>query len=169
MTMQLPLIILAVLSIFGGYTHGALGFVYGHSFEGIWSQIPHPESLVGVVILSLAILGIGGGLAWVLYPSGDKDGLETQVPGAFAVLTLLKESFDKVYTYYVAKVQDRFAMLLNFIDQILIAGLIIRGLAGFVGLFGLGARALHVGSLHAYVYWFLLGIVMLWGFAGGLF
>ena len=169
MTMQLPLIILAVLSIFGGYTHGALGFVYGHSFDGVWSQIPHPESLVGVVIMSLAILGIGGGLAWVLYPSSDKDGLETQVPGAFAVLTLLKESFDKAYTYYVAKVQDRFAMLLNFIDQILIAGLIVRGLAGFVGLFGLGARALHVGSLHAYVYWFLLGIVMLWGFAGGLF
>ena len=168
-TMQLPLIVLAVLSIFGGYTHGTFGFIYQHSFEGVWSQIPHPESMIGVVIMSLAILGIGGGLAWVLYPSSEKDGLESKVPGAFAVLTLLKESFDKGYTYYVAKVQDRFAMLLNFLDQIVIGGLIVRGFAGFVGLFGLGARALHVGSLHAYVYWFLLGTVILWGFAGGLF
>lgn len=60
-------------------------------------------------------------------------------------------------------------MVLNFLEQILLAGLIIRGLAGVVGLFGLGARALHTGSLHTYVYWFLLGAVLLWGFAGGLF
>ena len=167
-TMQLPLLGLAFLSIMGGYTDGPLAFIYGHSFDGVWSQIPHAEGL-GVVIKSLAILGIGGGLAWVLYPTSDKDGLATKVPGAFAVLTLLKESFDKGYNYYVAKVQDRFAMLLNFIDQIVISGLIVRGLAGFMGLFGLGGRRLHDGSMHAYVYWFLLGIVMLWGFAGGLF
>jgi NADH-quinone oxidoreductase subunit L len=33
----------------------------------------------------------------------------------------------------------------------------------------MGARALHVGKLHVYVYWFLLGVVLLWGFATGLF
>jgi NADH-quinone oxidoreductase subunit L len=167
-TMQLPLLVLAFLSIFGGYTHGPMAFLYGHSFDGVWSQIPHAEGL-GVVIMSLAILGIGAGLAWVLYPTSDKDGLATKVPGAFIGLTLVKEFPDKVYTYYVATVQDRFAMLVNFLEQILLSGLIIRGAAGFVGLFGLGARALHVGSLHAYVYWFLLGTVLLWGFAGGLF
>jgi NADH-quinone oxidoreductase subunit L len=167
-TMQVPLIVLAVLSVLGGYTHGSLGFIYGHAFDGVWSQIPHAEGL-GVVIMSLAILSVGAGLAWGLYPASESDGLAKKSPGVFTVLILLKESFDKGYNYYVAKVQDRFAMLLNFIDQILVAGLIVRGLAGFVGLFGLGARALHVGSLHAYVYWFLLGIVMLWGFAGGLF
>jgi NADH-quinone oxidoreductase subunit L len=32
---------------------------------------------------------------------------------------------------------------------------------------GIGARALHVGSLHAYVYWFLAGAAVLWAFAGG--
>jgi NADH-quinone oxidoreductase subunit L len=112
---------------------------------------------------------VGAGLAFALYKPGPSDGLATKMPAAFIGLTALKESFDKGYNYYVAKVQDRFAMLMNFLEQILLAGLIIRGLAGVVGLFGLGARALHVGSLHAYVYWFLLGAVLLWGFAGGLF
>jgi NADH-quinone oxidoreductase subunit L len=33
----------------------------------------------------------------------------------------------------------------------------------------MGARVLHGGKLHVYVYWFLLGVVLLWGFAAGLF
>ena len=168
LSMTLPLVLLAVLSIFGGYTHGPLGFLYGHSFDGVWSQIPHASG-AGVFIMSIAILVVGAGLAFALYKPGPSDGLATKMPAAFIGLTALKESFDKGYNYYVAKVQDRFAMLMNFLEQILLAGLIIRGLAGIVGLFGLGARALHVGSLHAYVYWFLLGAVLLWGFAGGLF
>ena len=69
----------------------------------------------------------------------------------------------------MAKVQQRFAMLLNFLEQIFLAGLVIRGCAGLVGLVGLGARALHTGNLHAYVYWFLLGAALLWAFAAGAF
>ena len=67
----------------------------------------------------------------------------------------------------MAKVQQRFAMLINFIDEVLIAGLLVRGLAGAVGLLGLGARALHVGNVNAYAYWFLLGLVALWAFVTG--
>ena len=168
-TMTLPLIVLAVLAVGAGYTgHEGEGLLYGHSFAGVWSQIPHAEGL-GVYILSLAILGVGAGLAFALYKPSDSDALATKVPAAFAALTALKESFDMGYNWWIAKVQDRLAMLLNFIEQILLSGLIIRGLAGVVGLFGIGARALHTGSLHAYVYWFLLGAVALWGFAGGLF
>jgi NADH-quinone oxidoreductase subunit L len=168
LTMTLPLIVLAVLSIFGGYTHGSLGFLYGHAFDGVWSQIPHVEG-ISFYIKSLVILVVGAGAAWVLYPAKESDGLATKMPGVFTLLTWGKEAPDGLYNYYVAKIQDRFAMLLNFLEQIFLAGLIIRGLAGIAGLFGLGARALHTGSLHAYVYWFLLGAVMLWGFAGGLF
>ncbi len=168
LSMTLPLIVLAVLSLVGGYTHGPLGFIYGHAFEGVWSQIPHAEG-ISVYVMSIAILAVGAGLAFALYKPIGSDGLATKAPGAFAGLTMVKESWDRAYDYYVAKVQDRFAMLMNFLEQIFLAGLIIRGLAGVVGLFGIGARALHTGSLHAYVYWFLLGAVMLWGFAGGLF
>ena len=46
--------------------------------------------------------------------------------------------------------------------------MIIRGCAGLVGLCGLGVRALHVGRLNAYVYWFLFGLAALWLLAAGL-
>ncbi|HEY0944850.1 MAG TPA: proton-conducting transporter membrane subunit [Opitutaceae bacterium] len=168
LTMTIPLIVLAFLSLVGGYTHGPLSFLYGHAFDGVWSQIPHAEGL-NVYLMSLGILVVGAGAALVLYKPAATDALEQKSPGLFSGLGLLKESFDAAYNYYVAKIQQRFAMLLNFLEQIFLAGLIIRGLAGIAGLVGLGVRALHVGSLHAYVYWFLLGAVLVWGFAAGLF
>ena len=88
-------------------------------------------------------------------------------PGGFGALVALRNSFDSVYDYYVAKVQQRFALLLNFFEHIFLSGVIVRGLATVTGLFGLGARSLHVGNLNIYVYWFLLGLVLLWGFATG--
>ncbi len=163
-TMTLPLIILATLSITGGY----MG-VYGKLAGSIAELIPEAEGTTHTIIfaVSLAVMLIGAGSAWLFYKTAATDTLEEKSRGVFTGLTKLKESFDTVYDYYVAKVQQRFAMVLNFLEQIFLAGLIIRGLAGLVGLVGLGARALYVGSLHAYVYWFLLGLVLLWAFATG--
>jgi len=79
----------------------------------------------------------------------------------------VKDGPDRFYGYYVAKVQQRFAMVLNFLDQIFVAGL-PRALAEVVSWLGFGARALHVGSLHGYVYWFLLGAALCWAIATGL-
>ena len=106
--------------------------------------------------------------AFAIYKPAATDGLAQKSPGIFAGIAALKASFDRMYDYYVAKVQQRFAMLLNFLEQILLAGVIVRGLAGIVGLFGLGARTLHVGNVNAYAYWFLLGAAVLWAFAAGI-
>ena len=114
------------------------------------------------------MLLIGAGAAWALYKPAPADALAEKFPGLFGLLGALRASFDRAYDYFVAKIQQRFAMLLNFLEQIFLAGLIVRGLAGVVGLFGLGARALHVGNANAYAYWFLLGVVALWAFATGL-
>jgi hypothetical protein len=70
----------------------------------------------------------------------------------------LKESFDRAYDYYVAKVQQRFAMLLNFLEQIVLAGLlIIRGLAGSGRSLGSAPGHCMWAACNAYAYWFLLG------------
>ncbi len=161
-----PLLVLAVLAVASGY-----GFVYSKLAGSYSALIPHAHGSDHMVILvtSIAVLVIGAGAAFVFYPSKGSDQLALKAPGAFAGLSLLKESFDLLNDYYIRKVQQRFAMLLNFLEQIFLSGLIVRGLAGIVGLFGMGARALHVGSLHAYVYWFLIGVVLLWAFAVGLF
>ena len=167
LSMTLPLVILAALSVVGGYSG-----VFAKLAGSIAAYVPEAEGSAHLTILlvSLTVMLLGGGTAFVFYKFSAVDTLEEKAGGVFKLLTTLKESFDSVYDYYVAKVQQRFAMLLNFLDHIVLAGLIIRNLiAGTAGLLGLGARRLYVGSLHAYVYWFLLGVVLLWGFATGFF
>jgi len=158
--MGLPLAILATLSVVGGFT-----VIYGHSFAGVLKLVPSVE-LSKAMVQSLVIFIVGAGSAFAFYQPAATDTLEQKSPGLFALLAS-KLFIDEAYNYYVAKIQQRFAMLLNFLEQIVLAGIIIRGLAGLVGLFGLGARALHTGRLSAYVYWFLIGVVLLWGFAAG--
>jgi NADH-quinone oxidoreductase subunit L len=168
LVMTLPLMLLAALSISGGYAA-----IYGKIGGPMLGIIPdaHNDASAHLIILatSIAVTVIGAAVAWIFYPASHEDALEAKATGVFGSLVRFKESFDTIYDYYVGKVQQRFAMLLNFLEQILLAGFIIRGLAGLVGLVGIGARALHVGSLHGYVYWFLLGTVLLWAFATGMF
>ncbi len=169
MSLTAPLVVLGLLSVMGGYGWFYSGLFQGR-FDGLMDLVPHPQGADHLVILgtSLAVLAAGAGAAWVVYPAAEQDALAHKAPGLFGLLEALKESFDRAYGYYVAKIQQRFALLLNFLEQILLAGLIVRGFAGLVGLFGLGARALHVGNANAYAYWFLLGLGALWAFATGL-
>ena len=67
----------------------------------------------------------------------------------------------------MAEVQQRAALVLNFIDVVGLSGIVVRGLAGATEMFGFGIRALHTGRLSTYVYWFLGGVVVLWAFAAG--
>ena len=164
-SMTLPLIVLGVLAVAGGWAS-----VYGKLAGDVAHLVPHSDELhTRVLIVSVIVMVLGAGTAWLLYKPGAQDTLQQKSSGLYNALTALKESFDAVYGYYIAKVQQRLAMLLNFLEQIFLAGVIIRGFSGFIGFLGLGARALHTGSLHAYVYWFLLGVVLLWALASGMF
>lgn len=164
LTLTLPLVLLAVLSLVAGYTA-----FYPKVFTKVFELIPvaHGSDHTIIFITSLGVMIVGASIGYTFWKSTPTDTLADKAPGLFAALALLKNAFDRAYDYYVAKIQQRFALFVNFFEQIFLAGLIVRGLAGFVGLFGLGARALHVGNLNAYVYWFLLGLVGLWLFATG--
>jgi NADH-quinone oxidoreductase subunit L len=161
-----PLMGLAALSVAGGYTG-----VFSKLAGSVAQLVPaaHGPAHTTILLVSLGVMLLGAGSAWFFYRSAPTDSLEDRSRFVFSGLTWFKESFDRVYDYYVAKIQQRFAMLLNFLEQIFLAGLVIRGFAGFVGLIGYGARALYTGSLHTYVYWFLLGAALLWAFAAGIF
>jgi NADH-quinone oxidoreductase subunit L len=168
--MVIPLVLLAIGAALGGY-----GFFYdtllGGAFKGVLASVPEPE---GAAHWTMVTIGTGAMLvglfsALMFYRPAAIDALQARVPVIFGGLTFAKEFFDRLYGYYVAKVQQRFAMLLNLLEQIFLSGWLIRGGASTVGLLGMGARVLHGGKLHVYVYWFLLGVVLLWGFAAGLF
>ncbi len=165
LTLTLPLVVLAVLAAIGGYTG-----IYPKIFTGVFELIPeaHGSDHTTILITSLVVLILGAGAALLFYKPAATDALQEKAPGLFRLLAS-KLWFDEIYQWYIDKVQQRFALLLNFLEQIFLAGLIVRGFAGVVGLFGIGARALHVGKLNAYVYWFLFGVVALWLFATGVF
>ena len=163
LTLTLPLIVLAVLAVIGGYVG-----IYPKVFTGVFELIPeaHGADHTTILITSLVVLILGAGTALLFYKPSATDALEERSPGLFRLLAS-KLWFDEIYQWYIDKVQQRFALLLNFLEQIFLAGFIVRGGAGLVGLFGLGARALHVGKLNVYLYWFLAGVVVLWLFATG--
>jgi NADH-quinone oxidoreductase subunit L len=167
--MILPLIVLALLAIAGGWTYILDNEVFRNVFTDVPDGHNHHHAHNVVFATSLGVMLLGGLSAYFFYKSEPRDTLAVKATGAFAGLSLLKSFPDDLYNYYVAKIQQRFALFVNFLEQIFLGGILVRGLAGVVGLFGMGARALHVGSLHAYVYWFLLGTVLLWGFATGWF
>jgi NADH-quinone oxidoreductase subunit L len=161
-----PLLLLAVLAAIGGYTR-----VYPRAFAGILAGVPEAEGSTHYIVLatSLVVLLAGAGSALALYAPADTDALEVRMPALFSFLTALKLSFDRFYDWYVAKVQQRVAIALNFLDIVALAGGVVRGVvAGSIEIVGFGARALHTGRLSTYVYWFLGGIVVLWAFAMGI-
>lgn len=171
-----PLIVLGFLAVAGGYTG-----LYPRVFDGVFRLIPEASGSAHGVILgtSLAILVVGAAVGLGFYrPSaipragtaaGDfaPDPLERRFPALFQWLVVLRESFDAAYEYYIQKIQQRLAMLINFADVIGLAGFVIRGMGGLVGLAGLGVRAMHVGRINVYVYWFLAGVIIFWAFATG--
>jgi len=164
-TLTAPLLLLAVLAAVGGYTG-----LYPAALARVFHDLPEAVGPAHVVILvtSLLVLVIGAGSALAFYAAGAADSLEARFPSVFNFLTALRNSFDAAYDWYVAKVQQRVAIALNFLDIVALAGGIVRGLvAGSVEIVGFGVRALHTGRLSSYVYWFLGGVVVLWFLAAG--
>ncbi len=160
-----PLVLLAVLSVVGGYTA-----IYHGAFDAVFSGVPEAEGPTHYIVLatSLTVLLLGAGLALAFYATDGKDALEERAPGAFGFLVALRASFDSAYDYYVAKIQQRLAMALNFLDLVVLSGVLIRGFSGAVEILGFGVRTLHTGRINHYVYWFLGGVVLLWAFAAGI-
>jgi NADH-quinone oxidoreductase subunit L len=166
LSLTAPLLLLGALSVVGGYRG-----LYPKVFEGVFSLVPETEGPSHMVILltSLGVLLVGAGSSLAFYTTDGTDALEVKAPRAFAFLGSLLTSFDRFYSWYVAKVQQRAAMVLNFIDVVVLSGAVMRGVvAGSVEVVGYGARILHTGRLSTYVYWFLGGVVVLWAFAAGI-
>ncbi len=165
--MTIPLLVLGVLSGIGGY-----GWFFGDSFDGVISGLPSGGSSFGTnMIVAGSLFSLGGVLiAWLVWnPKRRADALEAKLPGLFRALAA-RLYIDHAYDWYVKKVQDPFSQGLSFfLDRLLVQGLMVRGVAGMVGLLGILGRSLHLGSIHAYVYWFAAGMLLLGAIAFGIF
>ncbi|MEM0965283.1 MAG: NADH-quinone oxidoreductase subunit L [Verrucomicrobiota bacterium] len=170
--MVLPLLVLAVLALVGGfYTYwpellsasffSEVNEVYtGEEFHSahktlmVWGTVAWVSGLV----VAFLVYGFGS----------DHDRLNARLPNVVAVFRR-RLFIDDLYDFYVIKIQQRVADIIGFLDLFLISGVVVRGAAGIAGLIGVFTRSLHVGSVHGYVYWFLLGVVLFWGFSLGWF
>lgn len=171
LVMVLPLIILAVLSVAGGwlgYWPDVLGETIKadkHELKSFadYDAIHHKVVLFGTLAWVLGLTG-----SFFFYGRGASEDKLERLAGPLHGFLRNRLWFDEIYNFYVAKIQQRVADICGLIDVFLIKGVLVRGSAGLVGLMGLCSRSLHGGNLHNYVYWFLAGFLLFWVLASGL-
>ena len=149
--MTVPLIILAVLSVFAGY-----GFI-GEIALGaqLWEnvhQIHQGEGVGAVMALAIGAFVIGTAGGWVLYKGQSKDPI---------LIPLFKNKFylDELYAALIAGTQDLLATMSAWFDKWILDGLFVRGLSGATWGSGFVLRFLQIGNLQAYAFLFGLGVV----------
>jgi NADH-quinone oxidoreductase subunit L len=143
--MTVPLMILAVPSVFAGYNF----------FAGRFLSLPHEAHInFGVMVMSVVVFLAGAGLAWFVYADKDSDPI---------VIPLLANRFylDDFYHTLIALTQDFAAALAATFDRWILDGAIVRGISGAAWVTGFVLRFLQLGNLQAYVFLFGAGSVAL--------
>jgi NADH-quinone oxidoreductase subunit L len=140
-----PLVLLALLSFFGGAPFFAQTFLV----------IPHEkEFLLMIPVLALVAMLLGASVAIWLYRNRASDPLDVD---------LLRNRFyiDEFYDWLIESTQGLLARISAFFDRWIIDAGAVRGASG--GTWGIGAllRLFQVGNLQAYSFLFGLGIVAL--------
>jgi NADH-quinone oxidoreductase subunit L len=140
-----PLIILAALSILGGFAFFAQRFL----------PLPHEEQ-ANFVVPALAIVALlaGVGLAFGIYRNRESEPFD---------VALFRNRFyiDEFYRWLINATQERLANLTAFVDRWIIDAGAVRGASGATWGAGALLRLLQVGNLQAYAFLFGLGIVAL--------
>jgi NADH-quinone oxidoreductase subunit L len=162
--MWLPLLALATCSVVGGYTR----FYPPVLRPLLETWVPHVTGSAHTLLIAIsALLSLGGLALALLIWGGGADHFQTGLRPLWA-LCRSRFWFDEIYDAWVARVQQRVADILAFLDTLLIGGLCVRGGAGLAGLFGLLARRAHTGNLQTYAWWFFAGLLLFWAHAAGL-
>jgi NADH-quinone oxidoreductase subunit L len=153
--MTLPLIVLAVPSIFGGF------FGIAQIYEKQLREA-HSGSHALAMAASLAAVIFGFALAWRLYWNAGKDPLPEKI-GAFARALRNRFYFDEFYEATVIRLHDSVAALADWFDRWIIEGFCIGLVRGGTDLTGRALRLAQTGNLQTYAFLIVLGVaVVLW-------
>jgi NADH-quinone oxidoreductase subunit L len=162
--MTVPLIILAVFSVIGGFALGIEGFYHGWSIDqlrgtgqlpagGATPELPVLGLLLGTVVPLVMVFG-GMITAFALYRGRDRDPLHLKVLAH-------KFYFDEFYDNQLVGGQQFFARFLGWIDDWVLEGAILRGSAYLSVGFGELLKLLQTGSLQTYTFILSLGGALL--------
>jgi len=178
--MAIPLIVLGFLSLSAGWavqgwtwaggamsglipTHCAVVFL--DAFEKLHASVEATGAAFAVEAINLGVVLAGLAASIIFYLGFEKgDALAVKAPRLFHVLER-HGWFDDVYDWYIAHVQQRLCDILGALDLLVFKFTAGWGSGGLAGLTGSLLRRAQVGSIHAYVYWFLAGVILFWAFA----
>jgi NADH:ubiquinone oxidoreductase subunit 5 (subunit L)/multisubunit Na+/H+ antiporter MnhA subunit len=162
LTITIPLILLAIASIFAGYWFGLFSYLTPGAVNiNFPSIVSDPLTWVGVVV---AFVGIG--VAWVFYgPLLGWDKVNAVVESNAVLrflhrLTLRKFYLDDLYYWLTQYIFLGIAHVAAAFDATVIDG-IVNGVAGTVTRFGKGLRHTENGEVQSYMYGFFGGVAAL--------
>ena len=143
--MTVPLLILAVPSLFAGYFN-----------------IHEPDPII--LFASVMAVVFGFLIARAIYKNADKDPLPAKF-GIFAKAMNERFWFDEFYQWIIENIQENLARITDIADRWIIAGLLVRGVHGSTELAGRLLRLAQTGNLQTYAFWFTAGLVAVLVFA----
>lgn len=144
--MTLPLLILAVFTVFSGYSWMGIPRLLGGF------GVHDPSSAQTVMMVSIGVMVLGYAAAFLLYRNREKD------PVSIPPLAN-KFYIDELYDRVLLVVQQAVARVLDFVDQWVIGFFCVRGISLVVNLSGEVLRLFQSGSLQAYAFFFCAGVV----------
>jgi NADH-quinone oxidoreductase subunit L len=162
--MVIPLRILAVLSLVGGFIGVEHAYARAFSSTGerhdlsLFQQLvaPFADSL-GAALTGLLAAAMGFVAAFALYAGAAKDPLPETL-GAWSRWMRNRFYLDEIYEATFIRLHDSLAALAAWIDRWLIAGLAVRGTHGTTELLGRALRLVQTGNLQTYAFLFALGV-----------
>jgi NADH-quinone oxidoreductase subunit L len=149
-SMTIPLIVLAALSILGGYSFFAES-IFG---EALFRLTHVGEHVPTVPTLAIGSFAAGSALAAWIYRDRVRDPI--RVP-----LFANRFYFDEVYAALISGTQDLLASVSGWMDRYILDGCIVRGSASLTWSLGYALRMLQFGNLQGYAFLFGGGVVTL--------
>jgi NADH-quinone oxidoreductase subunit L len=164
--MTVPLMLLAIPSVFAGY-FGINTFLERHFHPG--EAIPHlsiAEEMFApfahapiAALLGLAAVAFGFSAAYALYTNAEKDPLPEKL-GVLSRAMRNRFYFDEIYSGLIRITHELLAQLADWFDRWIVAGLMVRGLHGTTELVGRGLRLVQTGNLQTYAFIVAAGVAL---------
>ena len=150
--MLIPLAVLAVLSVAGGYI-GIPHFLGEHHGAFHWD----------VALISTGVVAAGLVLSWLIYKRRVVSAQQVVQALALPHSFLQRHYYiDEIYSWYVAVIQQKIlAGFCAWVEQYVIIGLVVNGIAWLTRAAGRLLRRLQTGKIQAYVLGFVAGVLWL--------
>ncbi|MBL8012595.1 MAG: NADH-quinone oxidoreductase subunit L [Candidatus Omnitrophica bacterium] len=153
--MTLPLIFLAILTVTGGFL-GIPHFLY--------PEHEHIKLNIRVAMISSIVAVLGLAISYALYGKRPKQDPLTTKLGFFYTVLKNKYYFDEIYGWYVNTVQQNFAKMMAWMEEIFIVRFGVHGLTGIAKTSGDTLRRLQTGIVQFYALTFVLGTIVIFFF-----